>query len=120
MLLRAHERAHYVLGPTSEPAIDEPTVLPTANPPATAEPAPTLAADSDSTAADDTRDEALVRNRALLTQPALRPAVRSRTVCSEAIAFATLAIMRSSTNSAGAAWGSCTVLARCRSTARWP
>ena len=47
----------------SEPVIDEPTVLPTANPLAAAEPAPTLAADSDSTAADATVDEVLAQNR---------------------------------------------------------
>jgi WD40 repeat protein/tRNA A-37 threonylcarbamoyl transferase component Bud32 len=63
VLLRAHERAHEVLGPTSEPVIDEPTVLPTANPLPTAEPAVTLAADSDSTAADATRDEVLPQDR---------------------------------------------------------
>jgi tRNA A-37 threonylcarbamoyl transferase component Bud32 len=63
VLLRAHERAHEVLGPTSEPVIDEPTMLPTAEPLATAEPAPTLAADSDSTAADATRDEVLAQDR---------------------------------------------------------
>jgi WD40 repeat protein/tRNA A-37 threonylcarbamoyl transferase component Bud32 len=63
VLLRAHERAHEVLGPTGEPVIDEPTVLPASNPLASAEPAPTLAADSDSTAADATRDEVLAQNR---------------------------------------------------------
>ena len=63
VLLRAHERANDVLGPTSEPVIDEPTVATTANPLATAEPAPTLAADSDSTAADATVDEVLAQNR---------------------------------------------------------
>ena len=42
------------------------------------------------------------------TQPSLRPAVRPGTVCSAAIAFATLAITRSTRNWAGAAWGSCT------------
>ena len=66
-----------VLGPTSEPVIDEPTVPPTADPLATAEPAPTLAADSDSTAADATVDEVLAQNRRPWTQPSLRPAVRS-------------------------------------------
>jgi WD40 repeat protein/tRNA A-37 threonylcarbamoyl transferase component Bud32 len=63
VLLRAHERANDVLGPTSEPAIDAPTALPAADLRATAEPAPTLAADSDSTSADATRDEVLAQNR---------------------------------------------------------
>ena len=112
VLLRAHERAHDVLGPTSEPVVDEPTVLPTASPLATAEPAPTLAADADPTAADATRDEVLARTGAPWTQPSLRPAVRPGTVCSAAIAFDTSAITRSSRSWAGAAWGSCTVPAR--------
>jgi WD40 repeat protein len=63
VLLLAHERAHEVLGPTSEPVIDEPTVLPTANPQATAEPAPTLGADSDATTADATKGEVVARDR---------------------------------------------------------
>ncbi len=120
VLLRAHERAHYVLGPTSEPALDEPTVLPTANPPATAEPAPTLAADSDSTAADATRDEALVRNRCSVdaTGAPTGGAVQNGLQRSDRVRY--FGDYRSSRNSAGAAWGSCTVLARCRSTVRWP
>ena len=54
VLLRAHERAKDVLGPIGKPVVDEPTVARTADPLATAEPTATLAADSDSTAADAT------------------------------------------------------------------
>jgi predicted Ser/Thr protein kinase len=63
VLLRAHERARDVLGPTDEPVIDEPTALLTANPLAAAVPASTLAADSDTTAAHATLDEVPARNR---------------------------------------------------------
>ena len=63
VLLRAHERARDVLGPIGKPVVDEPTVARTADPVATAEPAATLAADSDSTAADATVDEILAQKR---------------------------------------------------------
>jgi WD40 repeat protein/tRNA A-37 threonylcarbamoyl transferase component Bud32 len=63
VLLRAHERAQEVLGPTREPGIDEPTVLPTAHPLPTAEPAATLVANSASTEANATRDEVLAQDR---------------------------------------------------------
>ncbi len=63
VLLRAHERARDVLGPTSEPVIDGPTVPLTANPQAATEPAPTLGAASDSTSADATTHEVLAQNR---------------------------------------------------------
>jgi WD40 repeat protein len=63
VLLRAHERAHEVLGPTSEPVIVEPTVHPTAEPLPTGEPATTLAGNSSATGADATRDESLTHDR---------------------------------------------------------
>jgi WD40 repeat protein len=63
VLLRAHERAHEVLGPTREPFADEPTMLPTAHPRTPTEPASTLAADVGPTVADGTSDEALAHNR---------------------------------------------------------
>ena len=62
-LLHAHERASDVLGPPGEPVIVEPTLERTADHPATSEPAPTLAGDSDSTAADATLDEVHAQNR---------------------------------------------------------
>src|SRR5262249_41227733 len=79
VLLRAHERAHDVLGPTSEPVIGEPTVLPAADPRATAEPAPTLAADSDATAADATRDEVLAQDRRTVDATVAQPGAAAGT-----------------------------------------
>jgi WD40 repeat protein/tRNA A-37 threonylcarbamoyl transferase component Bud32 len=63
VLLRAHERAHEVLGPASEPAIDAPTVHATANTLPSREGSPTLTTGSESTGADATRDEAASHNR---------------------------------------------------------
>jgi len=63
VLLRAHERARDVLGPTSEPVIAEPTVARTADAPANAELTATSVPDSASTAADATRDELRAQDR---------------------------------------------------------
>ena len=63
VLLRAHERAGEILGPVRKPGVDESTEARTADHQASAEPATTLAADSDATAADVTADEILVQNR---------------------------------------------------------